>query len=140
MIKNYFKTAWRNLWKNKVYSTINVIGLSVGMAACIAILLFVFYERSFDKFHTKNIYRLNEVQKFEGMVASQKVALTMFPMAPTLKNEFPEIKNFSRLSWTSKIQMNYGDKKFYIPELFFTDSTFLQLFDFKLVKGNRATA
>ena len=47
MFKNYFKTAWRNLWKNKVYSTINVIGLSIGMAACIAILLFVFLRTEF---------------------------------------------------------------------------------------------
>ena len=78
MFRNYFKTAWRNLWKNKIYSFINITGLAIGMAACILILLFVFYERSFDNFHKKNIYRLNEVQKFEGMVASQKVALSMF--------------------------------------------------------------
>lgn len=139
MIKNYFKVAWRNLVKNKFFSAINIIGLAIGMAACMIIMLFVFHEKSFDNFHTKNIYRLNEVQKFEGMVASQKVALTMFPMAPTLKNEFPEIKNFTRVSWTSKVQMNYGDKKLYIPELFFTDSTFFQLFDFKLLKGDRGT-
>ena len=77
MFKNYLKTAWRNLWKNKVFSAINIIGLSVGMAACIVIMVFVFYERSFDSFHSKNIYRLNEVQKFPGMVASQKVALSV---------------------------------------------------------------
>jgi putative ABC transport system permease protein len=60
MFKNYFKTAWRNIWKNKVYSSINIAGLTVGIAACILIMLFVFYERSFDNFHSKNIYRLNE--------------------------------------------------------------------------------
>src|ERR1700745_2274497 len=102
MIKNYFKIAWRNLWKNKVYSAINIAGLSIGMAACILIMLFVLYEKSFDNFHTKNIYRLNEVQKFEGMVASQKVALSMFPMGPTLKNDFPDIRNFTRVKWTDK--------------------------------------
>ena len=102
MIKNYFKTAWRNLWKNKTYSFINITGLAIGMAACILILLFVFYERSFDNFHTKNIYRLNEVQKFEGMVSSQKVALSMFPMGPTLKEDFPEIKNFTRINRAGK--------------------------------------
>src|SRR6266404_6602690 len=98
MLKNYFKIAWRNLWKNKVFSAINIVGLAIGMAACTTIMLFVFYERSVDNFHTKNIYRLNEVQKFEGMVSSQKVALSMFPMGPTLKNEFPGIKNFTRVS------------------------------------------
>src|SRR5882724_10456487 len=107
MLKNYFKIAFRNLMKNKTFSFINIVGLATGMAACIVIMLFVFYEKSFDKFHTKNIYRLNEVQKFEGMVASQKVALSMFPMGPTLKNEFPEIKNFTRVNWTTKVQMTY---------------------------------
>src|SRR5882672_7311296 len=114
MFKNYFKVAWRNLWKNKVYSAINIAGLSIGMAACIIILLFVFYERSFDSFHSKNIYRLNEVQKFPGMVASQKVALSMFPIAPTLKQEFPEIKNYTRISRAGKNALNYGEKKVYI--------------------------
>ena len=119
MIKNYFKTAWRNLWKNKTYSFINITGLAIGMAACILILLFVFYERSFDNFHTKNIYRLNEVQKFEGMVSSQKVALSMFPMAPTLKEEFPEIKNFTRINRAGKVPVNYSDKKIYIDQYMF---------------------
>jgi putative ABC transport system permease protein len=139
MFKNYFKIAWRNLWKNKIYSAINIVGLAIGIAACIMIMLFVFYEKSFDNFHSKNIYRLNEVQKFEGMVASQKVALSMFPMGPTLKNEFPEIKNFTRVHWTDKYQMTYGDKRVYFSQSYFVDSTFLQLFDFKLIKGNRET-
>lgn len=140
MIKNYLKIAWRNLWKNKIYSTINVIGLSIGMAACIAILLFVFYERSFDNFHTKNIYRLNEVQKFEGMVAAQKVALSMFPMGPTLRAEFPEIKNYTRINSAGNTPLNYGDKKVYVKRLCFVDSTFLNIFDFKLLQGDRNTA
>ena len=137
MIKNYFKTAWRNLRKNKIYSFINITGLAIGMAACILILLFVFYERSFDNFHTKNIYRLNEVQKFEGMVSSQKVALSMFPMAPTLKEDFPEVKNFTRINRAEKIPLNYGDKKIYIDHTCFVDSTFLDIFDFSLAKGDR---
>jgi putative ABC transport system permease protein len=140
MIKNYFKTAWRNLWKNKVYSSINVVGLAIGMAACIIIMLFVSYERSFDSFHSKNIYRLNEVQKFEGMVAAQKVALSMYPMAPTLKEEFPEIKNYTRINRADKIPLNYGEKRVYIDQTCFTDSTFLNLFDFPLIEGDRATA
>src|SRR6187431_2509261 len=106
MFKNYFKTAWRNLWKNKVFSAINIVGLSIGMAACIVIMLFVSYERSFDVFHSKNIYRLNEVQKFPGMVSSQKVALSMSPMGPTMKSEFPEIKNFTRAHWSTKFSLN----------------------------------
>ena len=137
MFKNYFKTAWRNLWKNKIYSAINIAGLAIGMAACVIILLFVFYERSFDNFHKKNIYRLNEVQKFEGMVAAQKVALSMFPMAPTLKAEFPEIKNYTRINAAGNTPLIYGDKKVFVKRICFVDSTFLDMFDFKLLNGDR---
>jgi putative ABC transport system permease protein len=140
MIKNYFKTAWRNLWKNKIYSTINIAGLAIGMAACIVILLFVFYEKSFDRMHTKNIYRLNEVQKFPGMVASQKVALTMFPMGPTMKEEFPEILNYTHIRWDGKYQVTYKDKRMFLPQVFAVDTSFLNMFDFGLLRGDRKTA
>src|SRR5690348_16675008 len=140
MFKNYFKTAWRNLWKNKIYSAINIAGLAIGMAACIIIMLFVSYEKSFDGFQTKNIYRLNEVQKFEGMVSSQKVALSMFPMGPTMQKEFPEIKNFTRINWNATMPMRYNDKNIYLPQVLNVDSTFLQIFNFKLLKGNKETA
>ena len=137
MFKNYFKTTWRHLVKNKAYSFINIGGLAVGMAACIIILLFVSFEKSFDNFQTKNIYRLNEVQKFEG--SSQKVALSMFPMGPTMQKEFPEIKNFTRINWAEKMQMVNGDKRIFLPITYIVDSTFLQLFNFKLLKGNKET-
>ena len=140
MIKNYLKTAWRNIWKNKVFSAINIIGLSVGMAACIVIMLFVGYEKSFDNFHTKNVYRLNEVQYVGDQGASQKVGLSMFPMGPTLKAEFPEIRNFTRVHWDTKYQLTQTEKRIFVPQVFFVDSTFLQMFDFKLVRGDRNTA
>jgi putative ABC transport system permease protein len=140
MFRNYFKIAWRNLWKKKVYSIINIAGLAIGMAACIVMLLFVFYENSFDRFHTKNIYRLNEVQKFPGMVASQKVALSMFPMGPTLQKEFPEILNFCRVSWSDNYELTYGEKHLFLPQILRVDTSFLHMFDFPLLKGDRATA
>jgi putative ABC transport system permease protein len=137
MIKNYLTVAWRNLSKHKLYSAINIIGLATGMAACIVILLFVYYEKSFDNIHKKNIYRLNEVQKFPGMVSSQKVALSMFPMGPTLKEDFPQIRNFTRINWDNNYQMTFGDKRIYLPQIFFVDTSFLYMFDFPLIKGNR---
>lgn len=140
MIKSYFKSAWRNLWKSKFFSAINIIGLSIGIAVCIAIMLFVFYEKSFDNFHTKNIYRLSEVQKFPGMIASQKVALSMYPMGPGLKNDYPAIKNFTRVKWSNKYPLSKGSKKLFLPQVLFADSTFLSIFDFPLLKGDRKTA
>lgn len=139
MIKNYFKIALRNLWKNKAFSAINILGLAIGMAACIVIMLFVFYEKSFDRMHVKNIYRLDEVQKFEGMVQPQNVALSMYPMGPTLTADFPEIKNFTRVRQASKLDLSYGDKRIFFPTILYVDSTFLQLFEFKVVKGDKKT-
>ena len=139
MIKNYIKVALRNLWKKKGFSTINILGLATGMAACILIMLFVTYEKSFDSQHNKNIYRLDEVQKFEGMVQPQNVALSMYPMGPTLVSEFPEIKNFTRVRQANKLDLTFGDKRLFLPTVLYVDSTFLNLFDFKLIRGNRNT-
>jgi len=140
MLKNYIKTAWRNLWKNKFYSLLNILGLAIGMAVCIVIVLFVNYERNFDAIHKKNIYRLNEVQKPEGMVSSQKVALSMYPMGPTLQQEFPEILNFTRVNQFGKVSFQINGTRHILPSTFLVDSTFLQLFEFELLKGNRKTA
>ncbi|MCF2488306.1 ABC transporter permease [Dyadobacter sp. CY347] len=137
MLKNYLKIAFRNIWKNKVFSGINIVGLAIGMAACILIMVFVFYEISFDKIHSKNIYRLDEVQKFKGMVAPQKVALSMFPMGPTLKNEFPEIKDFVRIRKFDNVPLLYEEKKSELAKALWVDPNFLEMFDFKLLEGQK---
>ncbi|HSF55937.1 MAG TPA: ABC transporter permease [Algoriphagus sp.] len=140
MWKNYLKTAFRNLRKNKLFSALNIFGLAIGMAVCIMILLFVNYERDFDAIHTKNIYRLNEVQKWEGMVAPQNVALSMFPMGPTLVEEFPEILNFTRVRQSGETKFRMGESTFTLAETFWADSSFFQIFDFKLKEGDPVTA
>ncbi len=139
MLQNYLRVAFRNLAKNKVYSFINIAGLAIGMAACLSMLVFVAHERSFDLFHSKNLYRLNEVQQFEGMVAAQKVALSMYPMGPTLKTEFPEVKNFARIRSNRNVPMEYGTHRIFLDQILVADSSFLNMFDFPLVKGDRAS-
>ncbi len=140
MLKNYFLVIWRNLSRNKLYSAINIIGLTTAIAACIVISLFVFYENSFDGMHHKNIYRLNEVQKFPSTATAQKMAITMFPMGPTLKAEFPEILNYSRLQWNNQYQVTYGEKRVFFPQTYFVDTAFLRMFDYPLLEGERQTA
>ncbi|WP_221394048.1 ABC transporter permease [Dyadobacter sp. NIV53] len=137
MLRNYLKIAWRNLWKHKGYSLLNILGLATGMAACIVIMLFVYYEKSFDNIHSRNIFRLNEVQKYEGMVKPQNVALSMYPMGPTLKKDYPEILNFTRISTMGKVKVWHNEKKLTLQNAFYVDSTFLQLFDYELLKGDR---
>ena len=140
MLKSYFIITWRNLTRHKLYSAINITGLATGMAACIVILLFVFYERSFDSMHHRNIYRLNELQKFAGMAAPQKEAVTMFPMGPTLKDEFPEVLNYSRVQLNNEYEMTYGEQRVFLPQTYFVDTSFLRMFDFPLLRGDRPTA
>ena len=74
--------------------------------------------------HTKNIYRLNEVQKWQGMLSPQKVALSMFPMGPTLKEDFPEVKNYTRVNWNDDYQMTFGEKRIYYKHTYFVDTIF----------------
>jgi len=140
MFKTYLTSALRNMNRNRTYSFLNIFGLATGMAACIVILLFVFYEKSFDSMHPRNIYRLNEEQKFPGMLAPQKVAITLFPMGPTLKEEFPEILNYSRVAWNKQYEMTYGEKSVFLPQTFFVDTAFFRMFNFPLLKGDRQTA
>lgn len=140
MWKNYLKIAFRNIRKNKLFSFLNIAGLSIGMAVCILIMLFVNYERDFDSIHTKNIYRLDEVQNWPGMVAPQKVALSMYPMGPTLQEEFPEISNFTRIRRGGELRFKNQEKEGMLTDTFWADSSFFQLFDFKLVEGNPSTA
>lgn len=141
MYKNYLKIAFRNLLKYKGYSFINITGLALGMAACLLILLFVNNELGFDGFHEKkaNIYRLDEVQRFGG-VSEQKVALSMYPMGPSMLADYPEIVNFSRYWTAGKNLVEYNNKRVYMKNLVRVDTSFLQMFDFKLIDGSRENA
>src|ERR1700704_4416409 len=92
MIKNYLKTAIRNLRRNKSYSLINVLGLAVGIAACLLIFLVIQFETSFDNFHSKkaNIYRIGtEFHNQDGVSYSAGVS---FPVGPAMRIDFPKLK------------------------------------------------
>ena len=141
MLKNYLLVAYRNLVKNKTYSLINLFGLAIGIAACLVIYLFISDELSFDKFHLKKeqIYRLDEVQSFTG-TETQKVALSMPGMGPNLVNEFPDIKSFTRFWGRGKMLYKKGAEQYQINKTVLVDSTFLEIFDFKLIRGDRNSA
>ena len=142
MYKNYLKIAMRNLLKYKGYSFINLFGLALGMAACLLILLFVNNELSFDGFHEKkaNIYRLDEVQTF-GAVSAQKVALSMYPMGPNMLADYPQVVNFTRYwNYGSKTLVQYNNQQHYVNQVVRVDTSFLQMFDFEVIMGDKTTA
>jgi putative ABC transport system permease protein len=140
MLKIYLKSAFRNLKKNRTYSVLNLVGLAVAIAACVVILLFAYYEHSFDNLHHKNLYRLGQVSKFPATGATEKIAVTKFPMGPTLKAEFPEILNYTRVQLEGQYEMTYEDKRIFFPRALFVDKSFLDLFDFPLLDGDRQSA
>jgi putative ABC transport system permease protein len=139
MVKNYFKIAFRNLWKNKVFSFINIMGLTVGMTACFLIFLYVKFELSYDSFHTKanRIYRV--VSDIKTPTEVLHASGPAWAVAPNAKDEFPEIESFVRIT-NDNVLIKKGDIKFEEDNAIWADSAFFKVFDFKLLKGNPNTA
>ena len=133
MFKNYIKIAFRNIKKHKGFSFINVAGLAVGIACCILISLWVQDEISYDRFH-KNSDTLSGVY-FSNGSSSTPPALSEF-----LKNEYPEIMNSSRFSYTGRVKLHYGEKEFMENGGVFVDPSFLEMFTLEFVSGDPGTA
>lgn len=141
MLRNYLKVAFRNALKNKLTSFINIFSLALGIAACLLIYLFIQDERSFDAFHTQKdkIYRLDEVQSFPG-TNTQNVALSMPGMGPNLHRDYPEIQDFTRYWGRGNRLFVNGDNRQIIEQTVNVDSTFLRIFDFEMIEGDRNSA
>jgi putative ABC transport system permease protein len=139
MIKNYFKTAWRSLWRNKGYSFINITGLAVGLASAILIVLWIANETSVDRFH-KNIGRIYDVYNLatnQGRTSCWNV--TPKVMGKVIQQDFPEVESVVRYNWTESVLFDAGEKKLKAKGNI-VDSGFLQMFSFPLLQGNTATA
>ncbi|NCT74263.1 MAG: FtsX-like permease family protein [Chitinophagaceae bacterium] len=132
MLRNYLKIALRNLFRHKAYSFINIAGLAIGMASSIIIFLWIQHEQSFDRFHTKaaSIYRII------GRAGDFDFAVNPAGMPEGLQAELPAIRSTVRISHPQSATLAIGDKKFEEKKIFFVDSTFFRIFDFRLLKGN----
>jgi len=137
MIKNYFKTAWRNLMKNKFYSFINIAGLSVGLCVGMLILLWVQDEYSYDNFHSKakNIYRLEN--RVGTGNSTQIWTATVAPIAKLSKQQLPEVKDYVRFGENYFSNYRVGSKIFEDHNTAMVDPSFFTFFDFPLIKGNK---
>ncbi|MBO9727356.1 MAG: ABC transporter permease [Chitinophaga sp.] len=139
MFKNYLKIAWRYLWRNKVFSLINVLGLTVGLTACFFIFLYVHFEWSYDKFHSKGdrIYRVTcDIQTPSELING---GITPWPFGPNMQRDFPEVEAFMRVS-KGNLLVKKGNVSFQEEHSLFADSSIFGMFDFKLLKGDPATA
>src|ERR1044071_4427563 len=111
MFKNYFKTAFRNLWRHKVFSFLNIMGLAVGMTACFLIFLYVSFELSYDSFHSKanRTYRVvSDIKTPTEVIHSNSPA---WAVPANAKSEFPEVESFLRIAG-DEILVRKGDIKF----------------------------
>ena len=140
MFRNYFKTAWRNLVRNKVYSAINILGLSIGMAVCFIILLYVQNELSYDRFN-KKADRMVRVL-FQANINGGKIneANVMPQLALAMKNDYPEVEDATRMRQYGTPKVSYKDKSFEEDKLVFVDPNFFTLFTLPLIEGDAKTA
>ena len=139
MLSNYFKIAFRSIVNNKIYSSINIAGLSIGLACCLAIGLYIADELSYDRFNTHfdSIYRLTEKQKQAD--GDYLVAVTPGPLATMLKKDFPEILETVRVGrWGGSF--SNGKQIWEAQNLLIVDPSFFSIFDFPLLAGNAAEA
>jgi len=139
MLKNYLKIAWRNLWRNKVFSLINVLGLTIGLTACFFIFLYVQFECSYDKFHTKGDRIYQVICDVQTPSETIRGGITPWPFAPNMQRDFPEVEAFTRFS-NANLLVKKGNISFQEDHALFADSSIFRMFDFKLLKGNPATA
>ncbi len=138
MLKNYFKIALRHLFREKIFSLINISGLAIGFACTALMFLWVTDELNFDDFHNnKNqIYRV--LVNAKGINIDRTFAVTPGKLAEAIKNEIPEVKYVTRNNKYFRTPFKYIETGFYEDKVFNVDSDFFKMFSFNIVKGNSA--
>lgn len=141
MLKNYFKTAFRSLMKNKIFSSINIVGLAVGMAACLLILQYVSFHLSFDRFNANidNLYRVVNDRYQNGKLV-QHGTITYSAIGKALQDDYPEVTNHARVNPFSKTIIITNDKKIGDQNVIAVDNSFLSMFSYPLLDGDKGTA
>lgn len=137
MLKNYLKIAYRNLVKDKGYTFINLAGLSLGIGVCLIIAIFIQFHLGFDQFHSnsENIYRI--VKEEARTNETRKAGNMQGPLGKTLVDEIPEVKSAVRFRPESEQLVTIDNKVFYQDGLLRTDPEIFEIFDFKVVQGNK---
>jgi predicted permease len=139
MFKNYLKTTFRNLWKNKGYTFLNIFGLAIGIACAALIFLWVEDELNYNDYFSnkENLYKIKDSQTYDGTTFTFDA--TPGPLAPGIKSEIPGIKNTARTTWGNQSLFSLDDKNIYEQGMY-VDSSFLSMFGLKFIQGKAATA
>jgi len=142
MIKNYFKIAWRSLWKSKLYTSLNIAGLTFGISCFLLIGLYVFDELTFDEQHSKanRIYRVVEHKNVNGEATT--IAAAGYKPAEESKKSIAEVENTTRIQRMGRANIFSSENpaNFFQETVTVADENFLQIFDFPMILGERRTA
>lgn len=141
MLTNFFKVALRNLWKRKLFSVINIVGLSVGIACFFLITVHVLDEFSYDNFHhnRQNLYRVALERVYPDNVVNYAVIPHSIPTA--MLNDFPEVENMNRLlHFQNEVVFRYEEKTYEEDKIIFADPNFFEIFNIPLIEGDPAQA
>ena len=138
MIRNYFKIAWRNLRKNKLYTGINIFGLSIGLASCMLIGVYIANELSYDKFNDQAHRIVRATMEYKISSEVNFAATTGTKVGPELTRTFPRIEDYVR-TYISSSNVKYDNKVFNEKGILFADPPFFKIFSFNLLQGNAAT-
>ncbi|MGN6802625.1 MAG: ABC transporter permease, partial [Ginsengibacter sp.] len=140
MFGNYLKIAWRNIKRHKLFSFINILGLSIGIATFFLITLYVKNELSFDRFNKNadNIVRVIFQANINGGKINESV--TMAPVAQTMKNDFPQVEDATRILNNGTPKIKYKDKEFKDDRFAYVDPNFFNIFTLPMVEGDARTA
>ncbi len=135
MIKNYFKIAFRNLWRHKGYSAINIGGLAVGMTAGFLLLLYIGYEMSYESFHSNKDRLYRVVTDIDTPSDNYKTPVIDWNILSEITTEFPEIENNTRLNDTG-FDVHLDGNNYHESKVLGVDESFFQIFDYALLQGN----
>jgi len=142
MFQNYMKVALRTIRRYKGFSFINIVGLAVGMACVIIILLWIHHEMSFDTHHekAKSIFRIAIGNELKGESSQRKLVVTPPPLSPALLAEFPEIRASTRLSRGGGEKLLSYENKHFLDSCYAVDPSFFNIFTFDFLEGDASTA
>jgi putative ABC transport system permease protein len=140
MFKNLFKIALRSILKDKVYSSINILGLTIGITCSLFLLMYILDELSYDRYHKNadNIYRV--VSNIKEPDNAFTWAVVQNPLADELQDNYPEVKNAVRFYGMNRNMYKNGDKQFYEQDFYLTDSTVFDMFSYTFLAGDPTTA
>jgi len=139
MFRNYLKTAFRNLGKNKLYSGINIIGLTAGLAACLLIGIYITHELSYDKFNANADRIVRVTMEYNNAGTVNTGATTGTKVGPQFKRTFPSVEEYTR-TFISHGIIKYGEKVFDEKRILFADQPLFKMFSFSLIEGDASAA